>query len=86
MAKRKRIEAWAVEAPKGQVTLYTSPAYAWALTDQGYPLVHLIERDPAAEAALRAAVKHYEENGSRTHSNDCYVCAAVERYQKKVKR
>lgn len=80
MTKRK-VEAWALIEKSGRTTdLHfdrgqLDPAY-------GESIVHLVERDPAAEAVMRAATKHYKDHGSRTHSNDCDVCLAVERYQK----
>jgi len=45
----------------------------------GYRLVRLVLADTDREAVVRAAVRHYVAHGSRTHSNTCDVCAAVER-------
>ncbi len=81
----KRVEAWAFVSPAGdevELRHYNPRGEDY----YGFKIVRLVPHSPTEQAIVRAAVKHYKAHGSRTHSNDCDVCAAAERHLRKGKR
>ncbi len=83
--KRKKIEAWAMVSPAGGfvVNVDRSPV------PDGFTEIHLVERDPAAEAVVRAARKCWAKLSSLERAAmlsatglHARIFLAVKRYEK----
>ncbi len=88
--KQKRVEAWVALDKDGRVFDWdeTKGALEQSGLYDGKPIVHLVERDPTAEAVVRAVRElissnfHLREN-VRGNVEIGRVARTVERYEKK---